>query len=378
MKAAIDLKTFREALGRVASIPGAKGSIPETRLVKLTADFEGLQLTRITPESVAVAACEAEIHDEGELLLDFGQLQSFVDRATTGPVVIEGKDGKGATVLAGRSRVSFDNIISNIERHDREEDMDSLTVNAGEVLEWIKATERAMATPDLGKPFAEGLILQVIEGKLFAIGGDGRRIHAFGTSIEGDEIDTMLPREFVGCLKGIVSATDAKTEIELEFGQNQVAVKAPSIEVQTVLFDIKAPRMDKMLEITDIDAKVSVSPSEMIDALRAANPFGKDEQRIIHLQLLTTSLTLTANNEKGADFRHEIDIKSKPEFLNGGSSMNFRCSANYLADMFQVFTYKETVTFIINMDGKSSFIEEDNIKARVLGMHDQPISRPTK
>lgn len=375
MKASINLDILRSALVRVAHVPGAKGNIPESQLVKLAADFEGLQLTRVTPESVAIARCEADIHDEGEILLDFSQLQAFVQKVAIGPVFLE-QGPKAIEVKAGRSRVAFDLITTAVEEHAPEHDMEFIELTAGTLGEWIKRTENAMAEPSLVKPFIEGMVLQTFEDEVRAIGTDGRRIHCIKTGLE-TTLNHLIPREVVACIKSIVSAEDIKATVILGIGDRQILFRSPGVEIRSALFDVKVPQIAQFLTDEKVEAEVAVSPEEMLDGLRAATPFGHDATRVVSLELLPTTFTLIANNEKGADFRHEIDIKGRPNFTLDNSA-KFRCSAAYLIDAFQTLTHKDIVTFRIADGGRSAYLFEDDLTLLLMGMHEQAVKNSHK
>lgn len=364
MKTTVETPSLKKALARIAQVPGAKSNVFESNLVKISAaEFGGLTLTRFTTESIVVTQCEADVQESGEIIFDLSRLAQFAPKVSHKSV-----DINSTTLTAGRQTLKLGVIESAILPPELEDGVKMLSIPAGEFARWIKVCGPAMADESLNRVNLCGMILQSVSGKLWIFGTDGRRMHAIQTERDTEEINLIIPRESIQCVEKILALEAPESVIQFGIGERQIVLKTDSTELRSPLIETKPPaKLGQLLACSNPGGEFEVGVDELASALKAASPFGFDEQRFIDLHLAAASIELSANSQKGAEYHQEIELKGRPMLASGLSG--FRCGASYLSAALDCIGEIEDVKLRFSGSGQGCYMSNADVSIVVMGVH---------
>jgi DNA polymerase III sliding clamp (beta) subunit (PCNA family) len=304
MKVKIATKTFRDALTRIAHIPGAHTGAPHTQAVTMTADMAGLTLTRFTSESrIQIIVDEVTVEEEGDsIVLRHDSLSSMISRFGANDTLFH-TDEKFMHFVSGSAKAKLALFSDDIDAEPPEPELETESIKLPlEDLREIMSVVKSVVGKDPNRPALTGVCVRMMAGKLCFIGSDGRRAHIVMTDyaidvnciISGDGVDAMLKAlhdECGGCTFAV--------------GESTVQIFGSNVEISLALINEKYPNIEPFLteaeKESSIQSKVTVNRDEFAASLKTCSSVGHGEARFVTLDVRKTGLNIIANNKKDSD-----------------------------------------------------------------------------
>lgn len=360
MKISIQTKALKEALIKAKAIPGAVETIPLSGLVKIIADVGGTSFLRNTSMAFISVQSESEVEEEGETILDFSKLLGLAQNVAQETITLETTEN-GTKASYGKHFANFGKINEEGPQADHleEEDRKELAFPAKEITQWGKDITIAM-DQNPARVANHGLILQTCGVTTYAIATDGRRIHAAVTHVK-EPIDVLIPFEISNAIKAIVGGEEEDTQITLGFGEGAIHLTTPTVQLRAKKVETNPPMLAKVFGETGFHTEFTVSPQDMLSALKSAIVFSEGEYKGVNLEISPKLLEIKTNNAQAEDSTHKVPIHGKAKVKDKAHS--FKCGCQYLMDAMGVHAKKEKVTLRITDKNAMYIIEEDSVIA---------------
>lgn len=314
MKIKVPVKDLRDALGRLAHIPGASGASVHTQAVTLEAGLAGLTLSRFTSESKISITLDDEIevaNDEGTPRVSHGALLSLVStfgtklvEITSDEKLIYFKSGKDNSKL----KVFDEDIMS--EPPEAELETEYVPMLLEDLVAMLSFCLPAVSKDSAGSYVFCGVCIRMVENRLYFMATDKRRCHV---AIGDYELhaDCIIPAEGV---EAIIKAIGPQTGgCKFCIGETSATIISDNLEMSVTLLAEHFPdSVQKFLNQpeTSIESKVVVPKDEFTEGLQKCAKINEDESRIVNMMVEKKVLTLTGSNQRDSELATPIDCQA--------------------------------------------------------------------
>lgn len=196
-----------------------------------------------------------------------------------------------------------------------------------------------------------GVKLEMEEGKLVAIGTDGRRLAVQQGKIEvvGTPADTgtstIVPSRSMQLIDRILPDSDDKVQISPQ--ANELLVRSPDGIFFTRLVEGRYPKWRDVIPKREDGHKIEIAVGPMYQSLRQAAIVSSDESRGVDFTFGEGSLVLSNTTAEVGESRVEMPVPYD------GESMTITLDHRYVADFLKVLQPDKTFTFDIK-DGEQA------------------------
>ena len=196
-----------------------------------------------------------------------------------------------------------------------------------------------------------GVKLEMEEGKLVAIGTDGRRLAVQQGKIEvvGTPADTgtstIVPSRSMQLIDRVLPDSDDKVQISPQ--ANELLVRSPDGIFFTRLVEGRYPKWRDVIPKREDGHKIEIAVGPMYQSLRQAAIVSSDESRGVDFTFGEGSLVLSNTTAEVGESRVEMPVPYD------GESMTITLDHRYVADFLKVLQPDKTFTFDIK-DGEQA------------------------
>lgn len=353
MNATIDTKRLRDGLSRLSAIPGVRGASPSINAVRISADeFNGLTLTRITPEARAKITYGCGVKTEGKTTVDIGHLIALCAKTTEKELSLE-LNGVALHLRAGKSDAELSKWDEEGLLKDHPPILgQDIKINAAELCDKIGRAVAA-AYRGQGRDELSGICFRKMNDRLSIFGADGRRVHVcwfdnneqINANWENDKDDGVsISIPAAEAVRKVFSGSQDECQITfgdgVEFATDEISLRVPR--------SVKVPAyIDRFL--THTPATAFEIDREQFAKTISASMAVTNEYR--HVTFSTGVGVLKIHTEvAGAKFKEEIPA----QIIKGGGS--FTADGQFLLDLLDCAQNK--TTHIAINDSRALVIEE--------------------
>lgn len=216
------MKIITEKQSIINALTKAQGSTSDTMPGVLLAADEIIQVTTTNLSEATTADVAGTIIDPGRVVIDTPRLLKIV-KDMPGDIEIENdvKTKSVATIKSGSAVFKLSCIsLEDFPDCKGVETEATVNINARDFRRIISQSIYATGTESQGgRRVLEGVCFEVVEGKINAIGTDGRRIAVSKADCNGDDCTFVIPRKPVGQLLGML---DTHGVVEIGVADNAV------------------------------------------------------------------------------------------------------------------------------------------------------------
>lgn len=312
MKIKVQTKALKEALARVATIPGANTTSIHTQAVKLVGDMAGLSFVRFTSEAKIVVTIDESVEVMEALdnpSVNHAALTSLVNACKAMDTLLY-TDDKNLYLVSGRSKWKlkvFDKDIL-IDPPEPELETEHCNMLLEDITELFAFAAPAASRDSAGSAAFCGVNVAGREGGLSFTATDSRRCY-IAVAPYDLKVNATIPNEGVSAiLKAIAGTKGAAT---FSIGETFVTVSSSNLEISTGLLADLYPNAAANLvthSLSSIKSKVRVNRDELISALEACASVNETE-RIVNFKVEKDMKTLeiTGSNTRDAGGGSDMD-----------------------------------------------------------------------
>lgn len=357
MKVNLLTENLKKGMGIVTRAVSSKVSLPVLSTILIKAEKEGITLEATDLEISLKVMIRAKVEEVGSICIPaklFSELVSTLSAGTIEMIVekeallISG--AKLKTQIMGQSATEFPALPEtrgkgiSLDIHEYKEKMDRVAVSAAR---------------DDTRPVLSGVLWQIDEGLINLVATDGYRLGLDKlTRVKG--IDVLKGKKFILPVRAVLELSriaegegdDMKVEFDAE--KQQVIFSLADTEMSSRLIAGEFPPFQKVIP-TEKRLTVNVDKMEMIEAVRRAALFARDNSNVVKLLIEDGVMKVVADSDASGKTETEIEVGME------GEGVKAAFNAKYLLDYLSVVSNEK---ILIETEGELKpavfRIEEDD------------------
>ena len=313
------------ALGVVTRAIAARSTIQILEGVLLTTCPEGLRLTCTDLALGIETYIDAEIAEEGSVVLPGKLLAEIVRKLPDGKMEIIINDQNVASIRCEKSRTTLSGLVA--EEYPALPDVGeakAITLPEDMLKEMIQRTTFAIAT-DETRPILTGCLIESDGHELSLVALDGFRLALRKQSFEEEipELSAVVPGKVLNEIAKILD--DTEDTVTLMWGATHLSADMGSTRIVARLLEGEFIRYRQILP-SDWQTRVTVSKKEMEAALDRASLMAREgKNNLVKMHIQEGTLLITSNAELG-DVREEIQVQTE------GRDLDIAFNVRYMSD----------------------------------------------
>jgi DNA polymerase III subunit beta len=321
MKVSCSRDELTARLGVVSRAVSARTSVQVLLGVLLRAEAGRLHLAATDMELSLRASLEAEVEDEGSVVVPGRLLVELARLLPEGEVLLEHRAEEGVVRIECGS-ASYRLHTYSVEDFPRLPDpavVQPFVVDRRALLDTVARVSRS-ASRDESRPVLTGILVRFDEGKLVMAATDSYRLAVKETPLETDapEFEAIIPARALAELARVAQSGDT---VELGVHENQVAFSADGILLTTRRIDGQFPNYKQLLPET-FEHELTLPRGELLDVVRRTAVMAQRNSPL-RLRFSEGELTVSAQTQDVGESRESLPVAFDGDPLEVGFNAEF-------------------------------------------------------
>lgn len=338
MKFEIVSQSFLKALSVVMRSVTSRAQLPILANVLLTAHKGGIEMVSTDLEMSFRVKVGARVSEEGRITVPAKVLFEFISTIKDGVLEVA-TNGESLEIIGTNMNSSFQTI--NAEEYPEvpmfEGDSD-IVVDSDIFVESLNRVAVA-ASKDDSRPVFTGVMWKIIGDTVELVATDGYRLTKANLKVgikEGLETKPMVvpARALVELGRVIGKESKEKVEVRLQTESSQVIFRVGEIELVSRLLGGEFPAYDKLIPV-EASIRVLVKKDEMLEAIKRASIFARDNANIVRFDFGESEIKVSARSPQMG--KNETHVACSGQSTVMATAFNFR----YLIDCLSVLDDSE-------------------------------------
>jgi DNA polymerase-3 subunit beta len=322
------LTCARDELAEKLAIAGrgvsTRASVQILAGIMLRAAGDRLHLAATDMEISLRASLEAQIEDEGAVVVPGRLLVDIVRLLPAGEVTIEHRPEEGmAELTCGPASYRLHTYgVEDFPRLPDVEESSSFSVEREAFLDTIARVSRS-ASRDESRPVLTGVLVRFEGAKLVMAATDSYRLSVKETTLAespGQELEAIVPARALGELGRISQGMDAES-IEIGVQENQVVFGVDGIWLTARRIDGQFPNYKQLLPET-FEAEITLPREEFLDVVRRTSLMAQRKSPL-RLRFEDGELTVSAQTQDVGEAHESLPVSYSAEPLEIGFNAEF-------------------------------------------------------
>jgi DNA polymerase III subunit beta len=325
MKLTCSRDELAQRLGIVARAVSTRTSVQVLLGVLLRAEGGRIHLAATDMELSLRASLDAEVEDEGAVVVPGRLLVELARLLPEGEVAIEHRAEEGVVRIECGS-ASYRLHSYSVEDFPRLPDVDELrlfTVDRDALLDTVARVSRA-ASRDESRPVLTGILVRFEAGRLVMAATDSYRLSVKETALEGEapELEAIIPARALAELARVAAGADT---VQLGVQENQVVFAVDGVTLTTRRIDGQFPNYRQLLP-ESFEHELALPRAELLDVVRRTAVMAQ-RNAPLRLRFAEGELAISAQTQDVGESRESLpapfggeplEIGFNPEFLRDG------------------------------------------------------------
>ena len=341
-------ENLQRALGRVGRAVASRTSLPVLSNVLISTDDGRLRIAATNLEIGVTTWIEADIQEEGRITIDARLLNEFVNTLPAGGVELQVDPTRlSLTVRAGRDEAS----INGIDAEDFpvipsvSDEGFGVEIDAQRLREMISLVEFAAASDD-SRPVLAGVLTRFEGTSVVLAAADGFRMAVNEGEIAtpvAERTDLIVPARSYRELARIIGDVDGVIRLAVTPNRSQIMARVDDTEWVSRLIDGTFPDVRQIVP-RDFATRVDLSRDVLLNAVRRASYFARDNNDVIRLVVSPGEDDLTPGNvEVSANAAERGNSHSFVDASVTGGDVQVAFNSRYLADVLSVLKHGQVM-----------------------------------
>ena len=345
MKFTVTKAAVVNALQHLTGVVSTRTTLPILSNIHLEATSAdsgtGIFLTATDLDLFLRVRVPANVTEVGASTLPARKLFSILKEATAENIVVSCNDKHAAAISFGGSAYKINGLASEDfpQWPAQTEVKAELVMPQAELAKVLRHTIFAAST-DETRYVLNGVFLNVIKGKISAVGTDGRRLALIeaGGEFKSADSETILPSNAVSKL---VNLLGDESDLKLIIGTNTLEAHIGDVKLSTKLIEGTYPNFRQVIP-TECKETVELGRSEFIAALRRASLMASAKSESVKLSFGKNELVISANTPELGESKETLSIKY------AGKEINIGFNPKYLLDAMSVLKDENVVIQLVD------------------------------
>ena len=310
-----------EKLALVSRAVSTRSAVQVLQGVLLRAEGQQLQLAATDMELSLRASLEADVEEEGAVVVPGRLLGEIARLLPDGTVALTARAEEGAvTVECGPATYRLQTY--SVEDFPRLPDVDTVqtsAVDAASLLDTIGRVSRA-ASRDESRPVLTGVLVQFEGTKLVMAATDSYRLAVKETELAdaAPSLEAIVPARALGELARIAGDSDA---VELGVLENQIVFGVDGVWLTTRRIDGQFPNFRQLLP-ESFEHDVHATRSELLDVVRRVSVMA-ERSNPLRLRFAEGELTVSIQAPDVGEARETVPLDYAGDILEIGFNPGF-------------------------------------------------------
>jgi DNA polymerase-3 subunit beta len=281
MKLQVTRENLNRALSSVARVANSRGTLPILANVLIKTSSNRLNISATNLDIAITHYIGAKVSEEGSITVPARLMQDFVSSLPDGVVGLELKDTK-LHVTTDQYKSVVNGIVAD--------DFPSMpAISGGQTLKisaqsFKKALQQVAfaASNDETRPVLTGVLLQVIDSKLYMAATDSYRLAEKQLGSNKQDIHLLIPASAMQDLLRILS--DDAEEIIITHDDQQTLFKVGDIELVTRLLEGKYPDYRKLIP-EKFSTKTTLKRADLVNVTKVSSLFARESAGSVTIEV---------------------------------------------------------------------------------------------
>ena len=310
-----------ERLSLVSRAVSTRSAVQVLQGVLLRAEGDRLYLAATDMELSLRASLEAEIAEEGAVVVPGRLLGDIARLLPEGDVSLTTKSGEGSLqVECGTASYRVQAYsVEDFPRLPEVETVQMFAVDTAALLETIARVSRA-ASRDESRPVLTGVLVQFEEQKLVMAATDSYRLAVKETELEAPApaLEAIVPARALGELARIAASGDS---VELGVLENQIVFRVDGVWLTTRRIDGQFPNYRQLLP-ESFEHEVRASRGELLDVVRRVSVMA-ERSNPLRLRFAEGEVTASTQTPDVGEARESLPVEFAGDALEIGFNPGF-------------------------------------------------------
>jgi len=333
MKFLTEKSLLQEAISDVQKAITGKSTMPALQGIFIAAKDGMLTLIGSDIEVSIETKIEANVLEEGEIVIDSRLFGEIIRKLPNAQVEITTIDNNNIEILCEKSTVQL--VHMNGDEYPSLPTVDEdvvLAISQKTLKNMIKSTIFAVSQDDT-RPILTGVLFEIKNKKLNLVALDGYRVAFRSENIncENDK-EAVIPGKTLNEISKILN--DSDDEVQITFTKNQILFNFGNTKVISRLLEGEFIKYSSIIP-QEHKLKVIVKREEILGCIERASLMAKDgNTNLVKLDILEENMVVTSNSQLGKA-REEVSI------ILQGESLKIAFNSKYLIDVFKIMEEDE-------------------------------------
>jgi DNA polymerase III subunit beta len=337
MKIQILQENLLKALSRVGRIISSRAQLPVLQNVLITAARGEVTVAATNMEMSMIVRVNAKTEKEGSVCVSGKLLAELVTSLPHEAVFLEEREG-ALLVSTTKTHASLSETpTAEFPRTTTTGDGEKTSMEPEDVVETVGSVLYAAST-DEGRPTLTGVKIETTEKETVFVATDGYRLSLKKLSFEKKKPANMVvPARALGEI--IKSLSEEKNKEPVVFEKTtdgQLLLTVGDTGVVSRLIDGDYPDYSRIIPKTHT-TKAVVDKTEMLQAVKSASIFARDNANIVKLLLTKEGITISANTPQIGQNVVEVDAEVE------GDDADIAFNSRFLLEFLNNFSEEEVV-----------------------------------
>jgi len=289
MKLQVTQENLNKALGTVARVANARGTLPVLANVLIKTVNNRLSIAATNLDIAITQYIGAKVTDEGSITVPARLMQDFVSSLPSGVIDLQLDEYKlhiateqYQSVINGVSSEEFP-VMPAIEGGKR------WSIDAQTLKKSLQQVAMA-ASSDEARPVLTGVLLHVIDGKLYMAATDSYRLAEKCLGDNSETIELLVPVSAMQDLLRIVS--DLEGMVEVMSDDQQVLFRAGDVELVTRLIEGRYPDYRKLIP-EKFETTAILKRTDLLNVTKVSSLFARESAGSITINVDEASQSIS-------------------------------------------------------------------------------------
>lgn len=320
--------TVQKAITGKSSMPILNGILIETNKNQLILTGSDIDLSIETK-------IEADIFEEGSIVINSKLFGEIIRRLPNDTINIENTDNNSTEILCQKSKF---NII-NMNKEDFPElpkinENMIFSISENILKNMIRETIFA-AAQDETRPILTGILFETKNKKFNLVALDGYRLALRSEKLENDnEINAVIPAKTLNEVSKILE--DSENKVEITFTPNHILFNLENTKIVSRLLEGEFIKYNSIIP-EEFNLKVTAKREELLNCIERASVMAKDSNtNLIKLNIEENNMIITSNSQLGM-------VKEEMNVILQGQELQIAFNSKYLIDVLKIMEEDEII-----------------------------------
>jgi DNA polymerase III subunit beta len=335
MKFITEKSLLQEAISDVQKAITGKSTMPALQGIYLSARDGMLTLIGSDIEVSIETKIQADIIEEGEIVIDSRLFGEIIRKQPNGEIEIAQIDNNNIEIHCQKSSVQL--IHMKAEDYPTlpvvEEDV-VLSISQKNLKNMIKSTIFAVSQDDT-RPILTGVLFEIKDKKLNLVALDGYRVAFKSEDVDcNNNKEAVIPGKTLSEVSKILNDSDEK--VQITFTKNHILFNFGNTKVISRLLEGEFIKYSSIIP-QEYKLKLIVKREDILSCVERASLMAKDgNTNLVKLDVQEDTMIVTSNSQLGKA-REEMNI------ILQGEGLKIAFNSKYLIDVFKIMEEEEII-----------------------------------